>query len=590
MKNFLPYNCFVKNIRVYNALRKNRYIQTTVSIIPEVEEDSSPYRTGVRIGRVTKHPEKGDIEIVINCDDNYTTLNGNLFYLFIQTHGTIDLVRSERFTGNSASINLPVNSLAPGINQITVFDSKGHPVCIKYNYTPYPEPESYSVSISSKEISARREKIILDVSLEKPSSITHNQTNLSIAIVPESCNTSAMSIGKYLITGTEFGFCKTGTEAFGDLSSDQRDSILLFFRSHWIKWDEILSGKLPDFKYQAETEEHFLTGRMSSDDQKGNPVSETVILSMPGRHPEFQSAWTDRNGNFSFRLNIDEDVKDLILMPDDVSNQKKIIPESSFSDKYLKPGNTDKSDRVTFPDYIEKLSINYQTRKIYGIDETGDTLKSQVSPLRPVRFYGKPDIELILADYVSLPKMEEIFFELLPRVSLKKRNSVYEILIADRINENRYELSPDLFLDGVKIKDASIIANLDPEEVERIDVVKDNYTAGGYFFTGILNVVTKKADFRSIPLPDYMIRLPYRVIDPVLSFAMPEYSSEERRNSSIPDFRNTLYWNPCLKPDNEGKIRIEFWTSDIIGDYEINLQGITPEGLTISTVKSFKIE
>ena len=162
--------------------------------------------------------------------------------------------------------------------------------------------------------------------------------------------------------------------------------------------------------------------------------------------------------------------------------------------------------------------------------------------------------------------------------------------IADRINENRYELSPDLFLDGVNIKDASIIANLDPADVEKIDVVKDKYVIGNYFFTGILNVVTKQADFRSIPLPDYMIRLPYRVIDPVLSFAMPDYSSDDRRNSSIPDFRNTLFWNPCLKPDSEGRIRIEFWTSDIIGDYEINLQGISSEGLMISTVESLKIE
>jgi hypothetical protein len=311
---------------------------------------------------------------------------------------------------------------------------------------------------------------------------------------------------------------------------------------------------------------------------------------MPGRQPEFQSAKTDKEGNFSFRINIDEDVKDLIIMSGDAGKRKKIMLESSFSDKYLKTGMPAKSDRKSFPGFIEEMSVNYQTRKIYGITDAGKPLQSKISPLRPARFYGEPDIELILADYVSLPKMEEIFFELLPRVSLKKRNSVYEILITDRINETRYEVSPDLFLDGVKIKDAAIIANLDPGDVEKIDVVKDKYAIGSYFFPGILNVVTKQADFRSIPLPDYMIRLPYRVIDPVLSFAMPDYSSEDSRNSSIPDFRNTLYWDPFLKPDKEGKIRIEFWTSDIIGDYEINLQGINSEGSMISVVKSFKIE
>ncbi len=572
MKNFLPYNCFVKDIRVYNALKRNNYMQTAGPGMSEAEENKTPDKTGISIGQISRHPEKGDLEIVIHSDENYTLLNGNLFYLFIQTHGRIDQVSSERFTGNKARIIVPGNTLAPGINQITVFNLKGQPVCIKYNYTSSPEPGSASVTISSSESYGTREKILLDISMEKAVSVTHNAANLSIAIVPGSGNPSDISISKYLLFGTEFGFFKTGTVVIDDLSSEQIDSILQNIRSNWIKWDEVLSGRVPHFKYQAETEEHFLSGKISNVDQAVSPASETVILSMPGRQPEFQSARTDEEGNFSFRINIDEDVKDLVIMSDDAGKEKKIILESSFSDKYLKTGMPAGSDMKSFPGFIEEMSVNYQARKIYGITDAGKPLQSKISPLRPARFYGEPDIELILADYVSLPKMEEIFFELLPRVSLKKRNSVYEILITDRIYETRYEVSPDLFLDGVKIKDAAIIASLDPEDVEKIDVVRDIYAIGSYFFPGILNVVTKHADFRSIPLPDYMIRLPYRVIDPVLSFAMPDYSSEDRRNSSIPDFRNTLYWDPCLKPDKEGKIRIEFWTSDITGDYEINLR------------------
>jgi hypothetical protein len=195
-----------------------------------------------------------------------------------------------------------------------------------------------------------------------------------------------------------------------------------------------------------------------------------------------------------------------------------------------------------------------------------------------------------MADYVSLPTMEEVFYELLPNVSVKKRNSGYEILITDRINEKRNEISPDLFLDGVKIKDASIIVELDPSIVERIDVVKEKYFVGNYSFPGIVNIMTKSADFSSIPLPGYMIRLPYRVIEPVKSFFSPDYSSGELKNNTIPDFRNTLYLNPSVKPDSEGKIRIEFWTSDFVSEYEINVQGITSEGEVISTKKTFRVE
>ena len=589
MKNFLPNNCFVKEIKVYNALRSNKYVQKNSSGLSVSTGNEMAEKTGVSIVSLSGDPEKGGLEIVLNADDNYTLRNDNLFYLFIQTHGKIDLVKSERFVDNTARIILPENTLSPGINQITVFDSKGRPVCVNYKYTPSGEPESTKVTISSSENYSTRQRIIIDINTVKAASETPNTGNLSVSVIPRSAKTSAISLNDYLLFGTEFGPLNNGYSGIHGLSSEQIDTILQNIRSNWINWDIVLSEQIPGFKYQAETVEHFLSGNLGSD-QTISPEAETVLLIMPGREPEFQFAKTDKNGDFSFRLNIDEDVKDLVIMPDDVGIKKKIILESPFSDKYLSTAIMGKTDWESFPDIIEEWNVNYQTRKIYGIAEAGNALQPKISHLRPVRFYGEPDIELILADYVSLPGMEEVFFELLPGVSLRKRNSVFEILITNRINEKTYQFSPYLFIDGVKITDAATIASLDPQEVEKIDVIRDKYAIGTYLFPGIVNVVTKSADFRSIPLPDHMIRMPYRVIDPVLSFAMPDYSSEERRMSSIPDFRNTLYWNPSLKPDKEGKVSVGFWTSDIVSDYEIVVQGINEVGEIITAREFFTVE
>jgi hypothetical protein len=147
-----------------------------------------------------------------------------------------------------------------------------------------------------------------------------------------------------------------------------------------------------------------------------------------------------------------------------------------------------------------------------------------------------------------------------------------------------------MFLDGVRINDPSIIADLDPGIVETIDVVKEEYIVGKYSFPGIINVTTRSADFTTIPLPDYMIRIPYRVIDPLQAFASPAYSSTDLKDSTVPDFRNTLYWNPSVKPGNDGKVRVEFWSSDVVSDYVIHLQGITPGGKLISATKSFTVK
>jgi hypothetical protein len=190
-----------------------------------------------------------------------------------------------------------------------------------------------------------------------------------------------------------------------------------------------------------------------------------------------------------------------------------------------------------------------------------------------------------MKDYITLPVMQEVFFELLTGVFLKSKKSGYEISMNDPINNKAYETPPGLFLDGVVVKDASVIAGIDPEIVEKIDVVREKYFVGDYLFNGIVNIITKTGDFGNATLPDDAIRLPYKVIDPVWSFASPDYSSEEMKNGRIPDFRNTLYWNPSVKPDKDGRIGIEFWTSDFSTDYEINIQGITSEGKAFSIKK-----
>jgi hypothetical protein len=313
-------------------------------------------------------------------------------------------------------------------------------------------------------------------------------------------------------------------------------------------------------------------------------------MSSPGKTAVFQYAKTDKDGNFSFRVHIDEKIKDLIILPDNIEKNLSINIESSFSDMYIKHNVSVDSAGNLIPGYISTWSVNHQVRKIYGTSDIGNTLTPVIPVPKIKRFYGKPDIELKMKDYITLPVMQEVFFELLPGISLKSKKSAYEITMANPETNKLYDSPPGLFIDGVAVKDASLIAGLEPEVVETIDVVKEKYFVGDYLFYGIVNVITKTGNFSNLTLPDYSIRLPYRVLDPVAPFVSPDYSSAERKKSRVPDFRNTLYWNPSVKPDKKGKASIEFWTSDFISDFEVNIQGITQDGHTFSIKKVLKVK
>jgi len=199
-------------------------------------------------------------------------------------------------------------------------------------------------------------------------------------------------------------------------------------------------------------------------------------------------------------------------------------------------------------------------------------------------------MEIILDDYISLPVMQEVFFELVPGIILRTKREGYEMKITNPLTGNFYEEPPLVMIDGVIINDLNFLAGLDPEKVERIEVVQTPYLIGDLILHGIVNVITRAGDFSDITIPEYAVVLPYRVIDDPYVFSPPDHNGEPAAMRRIPDLRNTLYWNPSVKTDKNGEADIEFFASDAEGVYTINIQGISADGEKISVNKKFRIK
>lgn len=592
MKNFLPENCFLDEIRVYNPLSTKTLqgAQIKNTGLRKNTSDGIPGQSDKQEVSLRINDSKADIlDLYVTAGSELRNENNNTCYIFIQTHGNINLVRTEKMTEETSKIEVSKSLLTPGINQITIFDSKGVPRAERYIYTS-AKTDNF-IRIHASDTCGLRDKFMFEIEAGNQDAEEFNSANLSVSVSPVNNDAKPSDISNYLIYGSEYGLRVPGSIKgmnSREITSELMDSLLVNVRSNWIDWPVILSDNLPILKYQAEKEYHYLSGKLAAGDQKPLQSSEYVILCSPGKEAGFQYARTDSAGNFNFKIPIDEVVKDLIIMPDNADNKHKILIESSFADKYPEPEVYGKSSSLALSPLISKMSINHQVQTIFGTGGSGKPISSGEPPVLPLRFYGKPDIELVLADYISLPVMNEIFFELLPGVSMKQKKMKYEIILTEHIGDELVVSYPTLMIDGVKINDASIIANLDPETVEKIDVVKGKYLVGKYLFPGIINVITKAGDFTSVALPDYMIRMPYRVIDPVSPFVSPDYSSPEVRESRIPDYRNTLYWNPLVEPE-KGKAVLELWSSDNMSDYLINIQGITSDGKPVSAKKVIRV-
>ena len=587
MKNFFPFNCYMKDITVYNPLRTKAFKR---SIKPVDIKETAPGIWSDTSGLDLKvnNLRQDSLEILITADEKFRSVNYNKIYLFIQTHGIINHLSIYETAHEITRIIVPKNTLTTGINQITIFDTKG-PVADRFIYTP--EKEKQVLTLHSVDSCKKRNKVTLEMEIGNGLSGKDDLTNLSVSVAAETDNPEILNLDDYLVLGTEFGIFHGNLingRKFTELLPEVMDSVLLTLKSNWINWTTIFSDELQLFKNQPEKEEYTISGRLLTGNLQPVYADEILLMSTPGKEASFQYTRTDQDGNFDFRIPVDDDLKDLILQPDIESKNQKIYIESPFSDQYLPNEIVVDSSGKPLPPLVMRQSINYQVMKIYGLSSVGDCITPAIPILKSRRFYGTPDFELIMKNYIILDSMPEVFFELIPHVTLGKVNSVYEMTITDA-SHKKLEGTPCVMIDGVIISDLSLIATIDPDLIEKIDVVWEKYRVGNYIFNGIVNVISKTGDFSNGILPADAVRLHYRILDPVCSFLSPDYTTSEIRNSPVADYRNTLYWNPSVTPDKNGRATIEFWTADIKSDYIINLSGITSEGKTVSLSKIIKV-
>jgi hypothetical protein len=565
MKNFMPDNCFTKEIKIYTALgsAERKKPAETKSAKPD------SMRQGWKLEVENQKPDS----IILHVAQLVTQDRDNQLFILIHSRGKIYLAERRNLAGNNLKLSFARERFERGILHISLFSNAGMPLVERFVYNPGRQENALAANVEDS--FGIREKINLE--------IKGIPGDFSVSVSPFTGSSS--DISDYLVYGSEFGSliqtAFTGKN-LDDLPLSYIDSLLAGAKSSWIKWEKVLAGKFTEKRYLPEVSEHFLTGSLV-----GDPSGKFVLMSIPGKEASFQYSVTDADGNFSFSIPADDEQRTLIIQPDNVSSGSVVRLASSFMEDYQQTVPvTDSSD---VPSFMDGWSTNYQVGRIYG------TVFSSPSPGIPAsshpskRFYGKPDVGLVLADYIKLPVMEEIFFEIIPGASLRKRRTGYEITLTDPVTNTIHNIPPSLFVDGVKIDKADIIANLDPEFVEKIDVVLERYLIGDYLFNGIVNVITKKADLSSIELPGYALRTRYRAFDPVSEFAAPVYINQEKKQGRIPDFRNTLYWNPSvLLKSGESRI-LEFWSSDVPGDYEINIQGLAPDGRMMTARKIITI-
>ncbi|KAB4402611.1 TonB-dependent receptor plug domain-containing protein [Bacteroides thetaiotaomicron] len=146
-----------------------------------------------------------------------------------------------------------------------------------------------------------------------------------------------------------------------------------------------------------------------------------------------------------------------------------------------------------------------------------------------------------------------------------RNNSEPAIIVIDDIV---YEDASDILKD-IQVSDMSSISLLRGADA----VILGPRASGGAV------VITLK-DPRNLPARPAQGIITYTPLgySESVEFYHPTYDTPEKKNAQRSDFRSTVYWNPELRLDAEGKATIEYYTPDSTAPEDIIIEGVDKNG------------
>lgn len=484
-------------------------------------------------------------------------------FLIAHTRGYPILLAPLTKENRSGSLNL--STFGGGITHFLVANSNGQPISQRLLFV-YPDHQPTCKLTYDKKEYAKREKVTLQIELENPLakgefsiSITDNKT-----VKPDSLANNILS--NLLLTSDLKGHIESPGYYF--MARDRRRTRnldLLMLTHGWSRFPVENLQKEPNVKPEFFLEKgQFISGRV--DNFIGKGAKEANIIAIDPKHNIIRDITTNDKGEFlvdgidyqdstTFVIQA-RTKKGLALVT--IGLDQETIPERKIQIPYK-----DMPDSDINADYLFNTREKFYYEGGVRVYELGEVVidgkhseKKQEAARR------------VWADYSYSPEM------------LKKSLSRTGDDLLRNAYPNRPADAPLVVIDKMCYwEDNYILGTIYTEDIETFDLYKDQsrceFGSPGKPGPAIVITLKPEAMDRQRRGIAWLKTLGYSQTG---EFYSPVYDTPEKKTSNIPDLRTTIYWNPALIFDSEGKATVEFFTSDSPSSFNVEIEGVTTKG------------
>lgn len=333
---------------------------------------------------------------------------------------------------------------------------------------------------------------------------------------------------------------------------------------------QLITGRVKGSLGQRIKKPHLLVVNNRTGQQWDFELGDSTRFSLAVDNPEgsvFTLEGTRRSGKTSF----------VELKIDSLTFPKVTLPHYQF---------TSSSDLTAFKTQAQTQQM-YNRESYIELPEVLKTgkkrkpLKSNIMGLEAPRGYqeGDPRIE-------RATTMQQLLTSLGMRIQTNGNGDQY-ITTPDHAGVRVYI---DNFVESAE--EHGYVLSLPPTDIRSIEYFTPNNPINGFFgvrpvsysgkVPGVLFIFMK--DGSEIVRARAKNRLSFASVQQLgyrwpVEFYSPQYTDKSQKTR--PDHRTTLYWNPKVKTDANGKASVKFYASDISKRYLVTLEGVSNDGTIV---------
>ncbi len=348
----------------------------------------------------------------------------------------------------------------------------------------------------------------------------------------------------------------------------------------WLKQVPITTP-ITDWRWQPEYEGHIILGQTTEPAfAHGQPVYHSGI-GFVGTDIHYIHGRLENDGTTLFytdRVYGTQDVVTSVASFDNKTYRMNIVsPFEEARPASLPPLRVHAEDSLLMDRFI-----GAQLKQVMGVDSLG-----QEVPLGNYYHFKKP-IVYDLDEYTRFSTLQETIIEFVVYLAVRKTDGKKYIRVL-MPSVNRFNSGNTLLLlDGVPIRDHEHMLTYNPRNIRYIEIYDEKYYYGGELFECMVSFVSHRENLSAIQLDEGSQLMTYDCPSLPIEFPSPEYPDAVSRQSLKPDFRHTLYWNPCIKQlPTPGTL--SFYTSDLCGEFKVTVEGFTSDGKAIHGTTLFRV-